>query len=195
VQYVALAGRVLIATVFLVSAFTKLRSAAAFGAFRRSTRRMAILPEPLVQPVAVLVVAAEAAIVLLLTTPTRPTGLMGLALAATLLAGLAAAIGSTVRRGINTTCQCFGHSTAPLGIFHIVRNLALVVVAAVAAVTVAQGGGLELGGALLAGLVGVLLGALVTVLDDVRQVLRPAPPTKTSATRQRSPQLTWRRST
>jgi hypothetical protein len=175
-QYVALAGRILLATVFLVSASTKLRSAAAFGAFRRSTRRMAILPERLVRPVAVLVVACEAAIVPLLVTPTFVTGLLGLALAAVLLAGLAVAIGSIVHRGIDTTCQCFGHSAMPLGKVHIVRNVGLVAVAAVAAVTGARGGGLEIGGALLAGLAGVLLGALVTVLDDIRQVLQPIPP-------------------
>jgi hypothetical protein len=212
-QYVALAGRVLIVTVFLVSASTKLRSAAAFGAFRRSTRRMAILPERLVRPVAVLVVAGEAAIVLLVATPTLVTGLLGLALAGALLAGLAVAIGITVHRGTSTTCQCFGHSAMPLGTVHIVRNVALVAVAAVAAVTGARGGGLEIGGALLAALAGVLLGALVTVLDDIRQVLRPMPPhqvprpmpphrasrplapSKTSAVRQRSHQSTWRRPT
>jgi hypothetical protein len=160
-QYFALCGRVLLATVFLVSASTKLRSAAAFAAFRRSTRRMAILPERLVRPAAVLVVGCEAAIVLLLATPT--------------LGGLAVAIGSTVRRGIDTTCQCFGHSAMPLGIAHIVRNVVLVVVAAVAGVTAVRGGALEVGGALLAGLAGVLLGALVTVLDDIRQVLQPPP--------------------
>lgn len=194
-QYIALAGRVLIATVFLVSASTKLRSAAAFGAFRRSTRRMAILPEPLVRPVAVLVVASEVAIVLLVATPTPVTGWLGLGLAAALLAGLAAAIGSTVRRGIRTTCQCFGHSGTPLGIVHIVRNVALVAVAGVAAVAGLGGGRLELAGAVLAALAGVLLGALVTVLDDIRQVLRPLPVPKTSAVRQRNRQVSWRRPT
>jgi len=173
--YVALAGRVLIATVFVVSASTKLRSAAAFGAFRRSTRRLAILPERLVRPVAVLVVAGEATIVLLVATPAQVTGLLGLVLAGALLTGLAVAIGIAVHRGTSTTCQCFGHSSTPLGVVHVVRNAALVVVAVVAAVAGTRGGGLEIGGALLAALTGALLGALVTVLDDLRQVLRPAP--------------------
>ncbi|GAA2332488.1 MauE/DoxX family redox-associated membrane protein [Dactylosporangium salmoneum] len=191
--YVALFGRVLIATVFAVSAFTKVRSAAAFGAFRRSTRRMAILPERLVRPVAVLVVGCEVAIVLLLAAPTRITGALGLGLAAALLTGLAGAIGLVVWRGVSTTCQCFGHSAVPLGKFHIWRNLTLIAIAAVAAVAgLVTDTSPDLGGALLAGLAGVLGGALVTVLDDVRQLLLPP---KTSAARQRSPQPTWRRST
>ncbi|GIJ70582.1 MauE/DoxX family redox-associated membrane protein [Virgisporangium ochraceum] len=183
-QYVALCGKALLATVFLVSAWTKLRSPAAFGAFRRSTRRMAILPEPWVRPVAVLVVAAEVAIVLLLAVPLPVTALLGLGLAAVLLTGLALAIASTVRRGVRTTCQCFGHSDTPLGAVHIVRNLTLVAVAVAAAVTGARGGAVEFGAGLLAVLAGVLAGAVVTVLDDLRHLLRPVPPPKTSAARQ-----------
>lgn len=194
-QYVALAGRALIVVVFLISASSKLRSRAAFRAFRRSTRRMDVLPERLVQPVAVLVVTSEVAIVLLVATPTPVTGLLGLTLAAVLLAGLAVAIGITVRRGTDVTCHCFGGSSLPLGGMHILRNIALVAVAVVAAVTGVRGGDPDLGQALLAGSAGALLGALTTVLDDIRQVLRPAParraarpapPLETSATRQGS---------
>ncbi|WP_433202218.1 MauE/DoxX family redox-associated membrane protein [Dactylosporangium sp. CS-047395] len=191
--YVALFGRLLVATVFAVSAFTKLRSRGAFGAFRRSTRRMGILPERLVQPVAALVVGCEVAIVGLLAVPTRMTGIVGLALAAALLAGLAGAIGIVVRRGTVTTCQCFGHSAMPLGTFHIGRNLVLIAIAAAAAVgTGSADADPELGGALLAALLGVLGGALVTVLDDVRSLLHPP---KTSAIRQGSAHPTRRRST
>ncbi|WP_433042554.1 MauE/DoxX family redox-associated membrane protein [Dactylosporangium sp. CS-033363] len=192
--YVALFGRLLVATVFAVSAFTKLRSRSAFGAFRRSTRRMGILPERLVRPVAALVVGCEVAIVALVAVPARMAGIVGLALAAALLAGLAAAIGIVVRRGTVTTCQCFGHSAMPLGTFHIGRNLVLIAIAAIAAVVTWIGdGGAELGGALLAALAGVLGGALVTVLDDVRTLL--IPPAKTSAIRQGSAHPTRRRST
>ncbi|GAA3285617.1 hypothetical protein Dvina_25820 [Dactylosporangium vinaceum] len=191
--YVGLFGRVLIGTVFAVSAFTKVRSTGAFGAFRRSTRRMGILPERLVRPVAGLVVLCELAIVGLVAVPTRATGVGGLTLAAGLLAGLAVAIGIVVRRGISTTCQCFGHSAAPLGTFHIGRNLALIAIAVAGALTTALAEETPaLGAALLAGLAGVLGGALVTVLDDVRQFLLPP---KTSAVRQRSAPPTWRRST
>ena len=72
--------------------------------------------------VAAVVVAAEAADVILL--PVLPV--VGLLLAAALLLAFGAAALAAVARGVKAPCRCFGASVRPLGRSHAVRNGALV---------------------------------------------------------------------
>ncbi|MEV6522568.1 MauE/DoxX family redox-associated membrane protein [Longispora sp. NPDC051575] len=174
-QYLALAARCLLGLVFLASVSTKVTGPAAYGAFVRSVRRMRLFPPALVAPVAAVVVVAEAAIVVLVAVPTVATALAGFAVAAGLLLAFAGGIALTVRRGTSTTCRCFGASTVPLGPAHVVRNLLLVAVAVVGGAAVLSGGSLRLGESLVAAVAGLVVGGLVTVMDDIRGLFRPTP--------------------
>ncbi|GIG61499.1 methylamine utilization protein MauE [Longispora fulva] len=174
-QYLVLASRCLIGVVFLASVSTKVAGPAAFAAFVRSVRRMLLVPSGLVKPVAGVVVAAEAAIVVLLAVPTRATAVAGFAVATGLLLAFAGAITVTVRRGTRTTCRCFGASTVPLGPAHVLRNLLLVAVAVAGGVAAPTGGSLRLGESLVAAVAGLVLGGLVTVMDDIRALFHPTP--------------------
>ncbi len=172
-HYFTLFARVLIGTVFLVSAVAKLRSPAAFAAFTRSVRKMKLVPAALVVPVAAAVVAGEVSIVALLAVPADVTALLGFAVATGLLAAFTVAIVLVVRRGTDLTCQCFGASTVPLGPVHVVRNLVLLAVAVAGALAIRSGGELHLGGAGIAVIAGLVGGGLVTVLDDILGLFAP----------------------
>lgn len=177
-HYFALFARVLIGTVFLVSAATKLRSPTAFAAFKRSVRKMKLVPAGLVTPVAAGVVVGEASIVALLAVPAAMPALLGFAVATALLAAFTAAIVLVVRRGTDLTCQCFGASTVPLGPVHVVRNLVLLAVAVAGALAVRSGGQPHLGEAVIAATAGLVGGGLVTVLDDIVRLFSPPAPAR-----------------
>jgi methylamine utilization protein MauE len=169
VPYLALAARVLLGVVFLISVGSKLRGPAAFAA---SVAALRVVPAGWVRAVAVLVVTGEAATVVLLATP---AALFGFATAVLLLVAFSVAIGATIRRGTRTTCRCFGTSAVPLGPLHLVRNAALVAVAAGGAVATVSGGAPAAGGLVVAAAAGLLAGGLVTVIDDIRQLFHPYP--------------------
>jgi hypothetical protein len=177
-HYFALFARVLIGTVFLVSAATKLRSPAAFAAFTRSVRKMKLVPAALVTPVAAGVVSGEVSIVALLAVPVDVTALLGLAVAAGLLTAFTVAIVLVVRRGTDLTCQCFGASTVPLGRVHVVRNLVLLAVAVAGALATRSGGQLHPADAAIAVTAGLVGGGLVTVLDDILRLFAPPAPAR-----------------
>jgi hypothetical protein len=177
-HYLAVFSRVLIGTVFLVSAATKLRSPAAFAAFARSVRKMKLVPTALITPVAVAVVAAEVGIVVLLAVPVAVTGLLGSVVAAGLLTAFTVAIVQVVRRGTDLTCQCFGASTVPLGPVHVVRNIVLFAVAVAGALATRSGGEPQLGVAVIAVTAGLVGGGLVTVLDDILRLFVPPAPAR-----------------
>jgi hypothetical protein len=109
-----------------MSAFGKLRSRAAFRAFRLW---LAGLPLPGVRrwsgAVATAVATAEVSIVVLLALPW--TAAAGLALAAAVLAVFAAGTSLAVARGTSEPCHCFGASTTPLARRHVIRDVLLCV--------------------------------------------------------------------
>ncbi|MFD5143037.1 MauE/DoxX family redox-associated membrane protein [Streptomyces sp. NPDC058401] len=164
-HYLSIGTRFLIGVVFLISFCSKAKPAA-FGEFADSLRDMRLVPARRVRPVAAAVVAAEAATVLLVSVPAA--GGAAFTIAAALLAVFTGAIALTVRRGAATPCRCFGASKAPLGVRHIVRNLALAACAVFGAVTTLMPPGrAAVGGTLVAAAAGTLAGVLVTVLDDL----------------------------
>jgi hypothetical protein len=176
VQYVAIVCRAMIGVMFAVSVGTKAAGPAAFAAFTRSLRRMRLLPPRLVRPVARTVVAAELAIPLSLAIPVAATAVVGFAVAAALLAAFAVAIVLSIRGGTRTPCRCFGRSTVELGAMHVWRNVVLVCVSVLGLIATRTGGPAGTAGVAVAVVGGLVGGGLVTVLDDIAGLFRPAAP-------------------
>jgi hypothetical protein len=174
VRYVELACRLLIATVFLGALASKVYSRAAFGAFVTSLRRMAVLPDAAAPLAARLSVTGEALVAVLLLLPGRWLGAAGFLLAVGLLGAFTVAIGLSLRRGNRAPCRCFGVSTTPLGPRHVARNLTLMGVSTVGLAAALEPGHLDPGASLVAGTLGVMLGLLVTALDDIVELVRPS---------------------
>ena len=147
---VAIAAAVLV-LVFVRGLWHKL---AEHALFRVTLSEYGLLPERLVAPAAIGVTAAEAAVVLGLVLPAiRPAAALGAAL---LLAVYAAAIAINLRRGhVTIDCGCGGPGHG-LSWLLVVRNGALIAVAALAAM---PAGARELGAADA----GVLALAAVTI--------------------------------
>ena len=179
-EYLALACRALLGVVFLVSALTKLTSPVRYRSFVRATRRMRVVPRALVKQTAVLVVAAEASIVVLLAIPTTVTALAGFVVAFGLLSGFTVGIVVAVRDGDTEPCACFGRSTTPMGPQHVWRNGFLLLIAAAGFAGALVGGSPELGVAVIAGVGGLVFGGLVTVFDDLYELFRPTPAASSS---------------
>jgi hypothetical protein len=123
--------RVLIAVVFAVSAFSKLRSRPSYRAFALWLAGLPVLSARGRKGAAPAVAAAEVGIVLLLALPW--TVRAGLLAATAALAVFTAGTLVILRRGVREPCQCFGAATVPMGARHVVRNALLCVVAAVGA--------------------------------------------------------------
>jgi Methylamine utilisation protein MauE len=163
--YIALACRFLIAFVFAVSAFTKLRSGRDFRAF---ASWLTDLHLPLAgRPAATVLAGTEAAVVLLVALPW--SAVAGLSLAAATMAVFAAGTFVVVRRGSNVPCRCFGSATAPLSSRHVIRNLALCATAVIGAVG-AGGTGARPPGIALSLAVALVAATFVVFLDDLTAV-------------------------
>jgi hypothetical protein len=117
-------ARVLLAVVFLAAVAGKVRTRQGFAEFRDSIAALA--PWLPARPVAVAVLAGEAAAVVLLAVP--GTGL-GYAVAIALLAMFCGGIALAVYGRKAVRCKCFGASGDVLGPKHLVRNGLLIAVA------------------------------------------------------------------
>ncbi|MEU0629262.1 MauE/DoxX family redox-associated membrane protein [Streptomyces sp. NPDC005989] len=127
INYVVDGGRVLLGLVFLCSALSKTRGAAAYRDFRDAVGWLAPALRRHTAPVAVAVVTAEAAVIVMLAVPA--TVVAGFALAAVLLLAFTTGLVAALRRGVSTACHCFGPGDGRLAPRHVVRNLALATVA------------------------------------------------------------------
>ncbi|MEU4211793.1 MauE/DoxX family redox-associated membrane protein [Streptomyces sp. NPDC026206] len=165
--YAEIGIRALIGGMFLISAATKLAGSRSFGAFADSLAGMRLFSAVVVRPLAALVVAAECIVCVLLAVPSAPVAALGFVVAAGLLVAFAGAVAVVAGRGTHTSCRCFGTSSVPLGIRHVVRNMLLAAVAAAGAATTRATGQVSTAGLVLAALAGLLLGGLVAVLDDI----------------------------
>lgn len=126
--FLALSSRCLIGVIFVVSAWAKLRSPAAFREFAAWLAGLPVIRPGPRRAAPWLLAGAEAAIVVLVALPW--TAAAGLALALVVLIVLAAGILAALRAEMRTRCQCFGRQGSPLGTRHVVRNLLLALVAA-----------------------------------------------------------------
>jgi hypothetical protein len=174
VTYLDVTCRALLGAVFVGALIGKVAGRGAFAAFTASLRRMDVLPAKVVVPAAGATVAAEALVALLVLIPTRGTGAAGCALAAVVLAVFTAAVVRSLRRGNRAPCRCFGASSQPLGPRHVVRNVGLVAVALLGLAATLTAGRVEVAPAVVAGTVGLVLGVLVAVFDDILALVRPA---------------------
>nr|WP_087887329.1 MauE/DoxX family redox-associated membrane protein [Streptomyces alboflavus] len=154
---------------------------AAFAAFLASVRSLRVVPPALVRPVAVTVIAGEAAVCVLLAAPARGATTAGLLVAAALLAAFTVGIAAALRRGVTAPCRCFGASSTPLGTLHLVRNTVLCALALAGALAAPTAESAPPGGALVAGGAGLVAGALVTQLDHLLALFRPLPATPRTA--------------
>ncbi|HEY3143665.1 MAG TPA: MauE/DoxX family redox-associated membrane protein [Acidimicrobiales bacterium] len=169
--YFSLGARCLLGAVFLVSAFSKLRSRRALDEFTASVRRLGRVPRRLARPVAVVVAAAEALVPVLLVAP-GPSG-VGLALATGLLGLFLVAIIGAMRRGSAESCRCFGTSDTPLGLRHAIRNVVLMMIAALGIAGSSQP--VPTGDAFVVAAGALLAAVLVVMLDDLMDLLAPIP--------------------
>ena len=173
VPYVEVACRLLLATVFVISLTGKVSGRSAWIAFEDSLREMAVVAPSNVPLTAVASAAVEAVIVVCLLVPAPALGLIGFVLSAGLLAVFAYAITAVVRRKQAIACRCFGASTTPLSVRHIVRNGILVAIAILGAVATIGSAAAQLPVAIMAGVIGAVLGMLVAAMDDLVALVRP----------------------
>ncbi|WP_444960759.1 MauE/DoxX family redox-associated membrane protein [Nocardiopsis sp. M1B1] len=157
----------LLATVFAVSAFGKVRG---IRAFAESLEPLRLVPRRLLLPAAGGVLVAEAAVVVAFAGYAWGIGAaariaFGGALA--LLGVFTAVIVLSLLRGSSARCHCFGRTGAVYAPRHVVRNAGLGAVAAFGALTTASSGTPEPVGALLSVLAGFVVGVLVVAMDDV----------------------------
>lgn len=168
--YLTVACRVLLAVVFATSLVSKLRGRAAWSGFADSVRQLGRVPGPAVGMVATTVVAAEALALVLLLVPTAAP--LGLAVSGSLLTGFTVVMFAGWRRGVRAPCRCFGASTVPVGVRHLVRNALLITVAGagiaghLAGASVAHPGGLAVAAAS-----GLAAAAVLIVFDDLVDLL------------------------
>ncbi|MFI7633495.1 MauE/DoxX family redox-associated membrane protein [Nonomuraea sp. NPDC049400] len=178
-DHVSIACRGLIGVVFLLSAASKITSRAAavefFGVIRRLLRIFAGQPwatRSATKATGFAVISMELAVPFALAIPSLARLGFGTALVALLM--FSCAIAAAIHRGVRMSCACFGRSTTPLGVPHLVRNGIL----SVAAIT-----GLVLGAgrpvtaspqALLVPVLAALVTALVLIrFDDLVDLFKP----------------------
>lgn len=161
----AVACRSLLALVFGVSVFSKLRSRHAFAGFVAGARALLPAPVPAGLPVLGAAVAAEAAAAVLTVLPwTAPAGL---ALSCGLLIVFSWAIAAALRRGAPPPCPCFGPSARPVGPVHLVRNGLLAAAAVLGILATSAQHTAQPAAVLLALAAGALPAAVVINLDDI----------------------------
>jgi len=155
--------RIALASMFALAALGKLANRDAFASFVASLGPFGIPAGLATRPAGALIVAAElAAAAALVCVP-----IAGGALAAALLTGFALGIVHVLRSGRAVRCRCFGAAGATVGRSHLARNLAL---AALAIAVAAPSHPLAFAvrpDVIIAALVGLGLGALISRWDDL----------------------------
>jgi hypothetical protein len=162
--YVALFARLLIAGILAFSAGAKLRRIEGFAV---TVRDLLGLPLSAARVAAWLVIAGELTAAALALGPA--SAVVGLSLAAGLLACFAAVAIRAAQRQVGVPCRCFGAPAGTLGIPHAVRNGALVAVAALGVVATVKSPAdtphpVAVGMVVMLAAVGV---ALVVLFDDL----------------------------
>lgn len=165
-EYIYVGCACLVGLVFAASAISKFRD---FAGFVASVPRLVPMPARRAEPIAVVVVAAESSVPVLVAIP--PLRGAGFAIAGVLLIAFTAAIGTALRRGRRSSCRCFGASDAPLGVRHLARNGVLLAAAlggVLASGPAASGDVLPpIAGSAVAGVGGLVGALLIITLDDI----------------------------
>jgi uncharacterized membrane protein YphA (DoxX/SURF4 family) len=132
---VTLACRLLLFVVFATSAASKLRGGGALERFGTSIAVMGGLPAKASSAAAMLISALEATVLVLLVVPVASAWRAGFILSVALLLLFEWAIARTIFRKVSVACRCFGSDSKLVGPQDLVRNLPLLLVAAVGAIT------------------------------------------------------------
>jgi hypothetical protein len=127
VSYLLISERCLLATVFGIAFFSKVRGISKLQQFRASIQKLTMLPTPTAMLMTLILVICEGITATLLALPLAPR--VGFALATGLLALLTAVVIRAVRGGVLAECRCFGRSGSLMGNAMIVRNLLLMALA------------------------------------------------------------------
>ncbi|MEO3890715.1 MauE/DoxX family redox-associated membrane protein [Nonomuraea sp. B5E05] len=173
-QYVEVASRLLLVTVFALALAGKVRGRRAWEGFVGSLREMAVVGWAVVPMAAVAVTVAETAVIVLVVAPPRWAGTAGFALAAVLLGCFTVAVGAVARRPAPVPCRCFGPSGTPVGVAHVVRNLILVAASLLGLVGSLANDPADLVISAAAGTLGAVAGLLLARWDDLAALLRPS---------------------
>ncbi|MGW4404820.1 MauE/DoxX family redox-associated membrane protein [Nonomuraea sp. NPDC004702] len=171
-QYVDVACRLLLLTTFALALASKVTSRTAWREFVESVRAMRVARGAAARPVAVAAAVAEALVVVLAAIPLPWAGTAAFVLAAGLLACLTVAVVLVVRRGAAVSCRCFGASTTPMGVQHVVRNLVLLAVALLGLAGASTPQPADLALAAVVGVFGAVAGLLMSRWDDLTALLR-----------------------
>lgn len=167
--YVALALRLALAGVFVVSGLAKLRAFADTVAMWQSVLGLIrITGSALTRPAAVLLIVVEllAGVMLLLGgSVTIPA--FGLAIAMLLAFTILAVV--SARSAVDVRCACFGRATAKLGWRHVWRNLTLLALGGggIAIAGYVQPGHWQLGGIAVAAATAVIVTMIAVFYDDI----------------------------
>lgn len=180
-DYVGFGCYCLVGLVFAVSSASKLRGRTAFDQFVKAAGILTVATIPGYQAsrdgarrIGAAVVAGELAVPVLLVVP--GTAGIGLGIAVLLLTVFGVGIVAAMRRGLRTSCGCFGSSSTPLGTRHLVRNAMLVIAAATGlAFGPDRVGQADPAGLAVAGAGALILAVLVVRLDDLIDLFMPAP--------------------
>ncbi|MBE1536700.1 MauE/DoxX family redox-associated membrane protein [Actinomadura algeriensis] len=177
-EYTLLTVQALLAGVFAMAAFSKLRGRADFGRFVTTVRKLTMRSGPSTTVIAAVFAVVEAVTAILIAVPA--TARAGFALATGLLVLLIGVVFRAVRGRVFAECGCFGRRSALLSYPLLVRNV-LLLAAAVAGVVLGRFaspvGPLWHGAALAAGVVlaSLLLHGYDLAVAAVFKRLRPEP--------------------
>lgn len=162
--------RLALALVLLAAVVGKLRTAESRRDYAGMFPAMGV-PAPLVRPVAVALVGAEAVTAVLLLTPA--TAALGATASVLLFAALTAGVYSIVRSQRRVRCNCFGGSgDAELSTVHLVRNLALVGLSLVALALSLSGTAPGVPDVAVSAIAALVIAAVVVRIDDLVSLFR-----------------------
>ncbi|MFD0823666.1 MauE/DoxX family redox-associated membrane protein, partial [Micromonospora zhanjiangensis] len=115
--------------------------------------------------------------VLLVPLPVAAVSTVGFALATALLAAFTVTVAVVLRRGTPASCRCFGEAAAaPFGRHHLVRNVALTVVAGTGGYASIAAPGTTIWTIVLCVPLAVVGALVVLRLDDIVALFRPVTP-------------------
>ncbi|MEV4019588.1 MauE/DoxX family redox-associated membrane protein [Nonomuraea angiospora] len=171
-QYVDVASRLLLLTVFVLALASKVSSRRAWSEFVQSIKAMAVIDNARAPAAATATAVAEAGVIVLAALPLRWAGSASFVLAAGLLGCLTVAVIMVVRRGAAVPCRCFGASRTPLSMAHVVRNGILIAVALLGLAASLVNGSLDPAIGVIVGVFGAVLGLLMARWDDLVSLLR-----------------------
>jgi hypothetical protein len=173
--YVVIAARAMLVVIFATAFFGKVRNRGTFTRFVNSLSDFGTLNRRLQLPVAVMVVTAEAAIVVLVAL--SATVVWGLAIGCLMIAVFTVAALLARRHGRRPICNCFGAAGTTLGLRHIVRNCLIFAVAAagLAARSASGPSHITAAPAVLAAGIALILSLALAAWDDIVTLVMRSP--------------------